>query len=78
MALGYQHYNITVVYPHHTAKIDSLNSDDFQWTKNPTQLGLYQCTTIKNKREVKADLIKRMKDLKIPSGMILFSSQLRY
>lgn len=78
MALGYQHYSITVIYPHHTKAIDSLNTDDLKWNKSKTHLGLYECTTIKNKTEVKQNLIQRMKDLKIPSGMILFSSQLRY
>lgn len=75
---GFHHYQITVVYPYHTRAIDIYNTANFKWDKSTTALGSYSCTTIEHKREVRLDLIDRMKKLSIPSGMILFTTQLDY
>lgn len=74
----YNHYNVTLLYPFHTKDILPFNTPDIEWRKKPGILGFYECTTIKNRNEVKSDMIMRMKSLFIPSGNIMFSSQLKY
>lgn len=74
----YRNYHILLIYPYHSKDITTLNTDNIEWKRNSSSLGSYYCATFEKYQVVKTDMIKRMKQLKIPPMMVMLSKQLKY